>query len=372
MRISIFATGSRGDIVPYVALGSGLCGRGHQVRLVSFADAARWVEGTPIEFFPIAADFGRFMNSELGKTMVATQNDLVGHVRAIAKFSEALAQSTGYWESYEKACEKTDLIIYSVNAPQGFHLAEKFNIPAMGATYLPVLTPTGDFASPMWPVDVHLGRHFNLLTHKIVEQFMWRPFRRMMNQWRTSVLNLPPMSWHGPFQAMRRSPILYGASPLIIPKPKDWGESVHVTGFWHPHKPFGWLPPPALEQFLNSGPKPVYIGFGSMVDRSPRELATLAIEALSQTGQRGILAMDEKALNGLKVPNTIFLIPDAPHDWLFPRVSVVVHHAGAGTTASALKAGIPSIPVPFFSDQPFWARRLQWAKVSPPPFSVEN
>lgn len=56
--------------------------------------------------------------------------------------------------------------------------------------------------------------------------------------------------------------------------------------------------------------------------------------------------------------DTVFRVDSIPHAWLFPRVAAVVHHGGAGTTAAGLRAGVPSIVIPFFGDQPFWGQRL--------------
>ncbi len=367
MNITIFATGSRGDVQPYIALAHGLQQHGHRVRLASFADAAQWASEAGIEFFPLAANFSQFLNSESGIAMMETERNLVAHIRAISRFSRRLAQSEGYWESYEKACYGAELVVYSVNAPQGFHLAEKLKLPSVAATYLPVLTPTGSFASPMWPADVRLGGLYNRFTHLVVEQLMWQPFRGMINDWRKRYLNLPPVSVFGPFRKMRESLILYGYSPQLLPKPKDWSPSVEVTGYWFLDRPADWRPPSELVDFLKAGPPPVYIGFGSMDDRHPEKLVTLAVEALQRSRQRGLIFADWKKVDASRLPDNVFKVEYIPFAWLFRQVAAAVHHGGAGTTAETLRAGIPSITVPFYSDQPFWARRLEGLGVAPPP-----
>jgi UDP:flavonoid glycosyltransferase YjiC (YdhE family) len=102
----------------------------------------------------------------------------------------------------------------------------------------------------------------------------------------------------------------------------------------------------------------VYIGFGSMSNRNPEQTADLVIQALSLTGQRAILLSGWGGLQKANIPDSIFMIDSIPHSWLFPRMSAVIHHGGASTTAAGLQAGIPSVIIPFFGDQPFWGRRV--------------
>ena len=162
-------------------------------------------------------------------------------------------------------------------------------------------------------------------------------------------------------------PVLYGFSPAVIPVPADWDGNTHVTGYWFVDEIDGWTPPSALLDFLEAGTPPVYIGFGSMSNRNPRETAELIIRALKQIGQRAILLSGWGGLHSEDLPDSIFMIDSIPHSWLFPRVAAVVHHGGASTTAAGLRAGIPSVIVPFFGDQPFWGRRVAELGVGPNP-----
>jgi UDP:flavonoid glycosyltransferase YjiC (YdhE family) len=72
------------------------------------------------------------------------------------------------------------------------------------------------------------------------------------------------------------------------------------------------------------------------------------------------------------VPDTVCVLDAAPHGWLFPRVAMVIHHGGAGTTAAGLRAGVPSLITPFTTDQPFWAWRVQQLGVGPQPIPQAN
>ncbi len=142
---------------------------------------------------------------------------------------------------------------------------------------------------------------------------------------------------------------------------------MRVTGYWFLEHPGGWKPPRELVDFLESGSPPVYVGFGSMNKTDPEELTDIVLRALERTGRRGVLVTGWGGISNSALPDTVFAVDEVPHDWLFKRVEAAVHHGGAGTTAASLRAGIPTIVVPFFADQPFWGRRVAELGVGPEP-----
>ena len=169
-----------------------------------------------------------------------------------------------------------------------------------------------------------------------------------------------------------RVPYLVACSPSVIPKPPDWREWHHVTGYWilEPHSDF--RPPSEVEDFLQSGSPPVYVGFGSMNQEQPERLADVVAAALERSDQRGILASGWGALKQRRLTEKILQVDDIPHQWLFPRMAAIVHHGGAGTTAAALRSGIPSVVVPFGGDQHHWGRILIEKGVSPQMLPVDD
>jgi sterol 3beta-glucosyltransferase len=142
-----------------------------------------------------------------------------------------------------------------------------------------------------------------------------------------------------------------------VPKPADWNGSCHVTGYWFLDAPDDFAPPAPLLDFLADGEPPVSIGFGSMSSRDAEAMTDMALTALQQTGQRGLLLTGWGGITQTDLPDTVFKLEAIPHDWLFPQMKAIVHHSGAGTTAAALRSGVPSVAVPFFADQPFWGDR---------------
>jgi UDP:flavonoid glycosyltransferase YjiC (YdhE family) len=150
--------------------------------------------------------------------------------------------------------------------------------------------------------------------------------------------------------------MLYGCSPTLLARPGDWPANVEITGAWALPPARDWQPPRALLDFLAAGPAPVYIGFGSMAGIEP---ATLVDAIGAVAAQRRVLFHPGwSGIDPARLPPDVFVLGDTPHDWLFPRMALVVHHGGAGTSHAAARAGVPSVVVPFAGDQYFWARRM--------------
>ncbi|MEM7593016.1 MAG: glycosyltransferase [Cyanobacteria bacterium P01_A01_bin.83] len=201
----------------------------------------------------------------------------------------------------------------------------------------------------------------NYLSYPLSSLILWQVFKNPVNQWLRSNLNLPSRSFlRSPLFSMRKQkvPFLYAYSNYVLPKPQNWRKEDYVTGYWFLDSAIEWTPSEDLIEFLNAGSPPVYIGFGSMSNREPKTITEVAVAAIEKTEQRGIISTGWGGISNIDLPNNIFKIDSVPHDWLFPQCAAVIHHGGAGTTAAGLKAGIPTIIVPFFSDQPFWGHRI--------------
>jgi sterol 3beta-glucosyltransferase len=131
----------------------------------------------------------------------------------------------------------------------------------------------------------------------------------------------------------------------------------HVTGFWFLDEP-AWIPPSDLQDFLDNGEPPVYIGFGSMAADKPEATAKLVIDAATQANVRAVISTGWRGMDADDLPAHIYRLDTAPHAWLFPKMRAVVHHGGAGTTAAGLRAGVPTAIIPFFADQPYWGQQI--------------
>lgn len=153
----------------------------------------------------------------------------------------------------------------------------------------------------------------------------------------------------------------------MIPKPPDWGSYINICGFAFLKASSSYKPPEDLVKFIEAGPPPIYIGFGSIVVDNPSELTELIFAAVKQAGVRAIVSKGWGGLGGEGAPENVFLLGNCPHDWLFQYVSCVVHHGGAGTSAIGIAMGKPTVIVPFFGDQPFWGAMIYRAGAGPEP-----
>jgi sterol 3beta-glucosyltransferase len=365
MQATIVAAGSRGDVQPYVALGHGLKDAGHTVRVLASHDFQELVTGHGLAFFDMG---GSIESVAQGMEGVLEGGNFLKILSTMGPAAQRLVSQAA--ASGLVACEGSNLVIAGMGGLfVGLALSEKLGIPLVPA-YLYPFTPTGEFPTVLSPSpETRLPSWANRLSHRMGQQMMWQTFRAADNKARRQVLGIAPASFWGPFASLEQDnrTILCGYSQHVIPVPKDWGDSIHVTGYWFLDPPAGWEPPADLVTFLNSGPPPVYVGFGSMVNRKPEEVADLVFRALERSGQRGVVSAGWGGMKTLELPGTVHMVGSIPHNWLFPKMAAVVHHGGVGTTAAGLRAGVPAVVTPFFGDQLFWGQRVHELGVGPRP-----
>lgn len=364
MNITIFSIGTQGDVRPFIALGLGLQSAGHKVCIASGQTCATLVRSHGLRYSPLTADFLEVM----AKDPRAIQRGL----NPLALMSTArrhLKDMSQHWASEGlTAAEGADLLLGNgMMAVLANSLGEALGIPSI-ETHLQPVTPCPDIPPMMLtpPARPRNGTLNELLYH-VLRGVTWRMLSAAYGPVRKS-LNLEPLPWYGPYYRQKKQDrrILYGYSPALLPRSPSWPQGVQVTGNWFLQGEAKWQPSAELNAFLSGGDKPIYIGFGSMLSDDTDGLSTIINEAIAKTGRRAIIATGWGGLAAQdhSNPNVLF-IDAAPHDWLFPQVALAVHHGGAGTTAATIRAGIPSVIVPFFGDQPFWAWRLKQNGVAP-------
>ncbi|WP_431037409.1 glycosyltransferase [Streptomyces sp. P6-2-1] len=353
MKILVAAAGSRGDVAPYTGLGAELRRAGHDVVLATTDAFAPLVRDAGLDFRGLPAD-ARASGGAQGRREL---------MRTAAAFISDLGQGFA-----DVMAEGTDLLLLSTTtAPLGWHLAEATGTPSLGV-YLQPTEPTGDF-----PPVVTGARSLGRLANRVAGRFALRMTDRVYEQAVAGLrrrLGLPPDSASATRRRQERAnwPLLYGFSTALVPRPTDWRPGVEVVGnWWPPHEANEQLPE-VVEDFLQAGPRPVLIGFGSMAAGEGERLSEIAVRALRDAGLRGILQAGSAGLAA--EGDDVLTLGDVPHAPLFPRLAGVVHHAGAGTSAAALRAGVPAVTVPVAADQPFWAARLAalGAATEPIPF----
>lgn len=382
MRVFILTFGSRGDVQPYVALGKGLQAAGHAVTVCTSASFEPFIAAHGLAYGYMSDDLLKLIDTDAGREAMENSTGVVGWAKTAVSLAQQVKplQHQMLHDSWHAAqAAQPDLIIYHPKAFGGAHIAEKLGIPAMLAIPLPVFVPTGEFPNIVFP-NWKLGSGYNRLTYTLALKGARAQYGKLVQAFRQETLGLLPQPRTADelhFTNGDPIPVLHGYSRHVAPHPADWPSYVHTTGYWFLDQATDWQPPADLQAFLDAGEPPVYVGFGSMAGRNPARVTQIVVAALQKAGVRGLIATGWGGLDASDLPETIFRIEQAPHDWLFERVTAVIHHGGAGTTAAGLRAGKPTVICPFFGDQPFWGQRVAALGAGPAPIpqkklTVEN
>jgi sterol 3beta-glucosyltransferase len=345
MRIVIVAAGSWGDVRPNGLLGQALQDAGYQVVLIAAEQFREWVEGRGLTFAGLSVNIQAMLDAQTDGTLqmmrkVSQATVQMGkEIADVIHDGDAVLLNEGLLGLVNGALEKHRNRFIHINLQPWVPTREFSGMTPARPAWLPI--PNGTYSRWMG---------------SLVRRGQWWTMGRYGNQVRTH-LGLPKQTWVKHRALLDNTPSLLLVSPHVLPRPVDWSAHHRVTGYV-----FGgesdWEAPQELRAFLAAGEKPVYIGFGSMPERNAEQTTRLFLDAVQRAGKRAVLLSGWAGIDASDLPNNVFLLKYAPHDWLFPRMSAVVHHGGAGTTAAALRAGIPSVIIPVMSDQPFWARRL--------------
>lgn len=376
MKIFMIALGTRGDIQPYVGLGLGLQKAGHEVTICSTANFESFIREYGLRFEPTRDEIVELLATEEGKAVFDGDRSMWETVKLYSRLAKrAGAVQMDMLEQTWQAAERTnpDIILYHPKGYGGPHFAEKLGIPVILTLVVPGVVPTGAFPAfgfPTW----NLGKGYNRLTSKLLMGFAALSFGKYVRTWRKNH-GLPAVQ--GGVSLVNKPngkpiPAMHGFSEHVVPFPDDWPDHAAITGYWFLNQPDHWQPPQDLVNFLNAGEPPVYVGFGSMSNTKMAKVGRTVVDALTKAQARGIIAKGWGGIEAKELPDSIFAIDGAPHDWLFPRMAAVVHHGGAGTTAAGLRAGKPSVVCPFFGDQPFWGRRVKALGVGPHPIAQKD
>jgi sterol 3beta-glucosyltransferase len=366
VNIGLQTWGTEGDVRPFVALAAGLSAAGHHVTL-----AVTEIRNT--DFSEYGKDL-RFSIRRVGR--LSCDGDRLKaivhqafHEKNPAK--QGLLVSTHFFDpavedmlaAARRLCEENDLVVghffmwpLKIAARQsGCPKATVYTTPIIPSPRLPP-PGMGDY-----------GRLWNA--------FWWRVTDAVLNRtWKPPIDRVYRREGLAPEKSLLRDIYssewlnLVSVSPTLFPPPPDWQDRFHVCGFLNlAEDGQSWDFPDDLRRFLEAGPPPVYLTFGSMLasEPNPLEITTLMINAVKKAGTRAIIQSKWDELGAIETPPEIFCITRAPHQQVFPHCAAVVHHGGAGTTQSALGAGRPSVIVAHASDQPLWGSILQRAGAAP-------
>ena len=358
MKIVVTGYGTTGDTQPLIALASGLQQAGHQVVLVTDEGAVAPAARLGVDCRVLAGS-ARTMVTEGSHGWSETVKTGRPSMRLMVR---AARLNTKAWiETIDQAADGADAIVATtLTVYHAASVAQQRGIRVVFGQLQPSLE-TRDYPPPL---------------SGIVGNPAWlnRPLAEFMS-------TAGDLTYRGAINKARRElgqprlrlvwdelPILAAWSPTLVPPSADWSHpDVTVTGPWLPRVDADWQPPDDLTDFLDSGEPPIYVGFGSMAGVDTRPLRDAVLDGLSD--HRVLLSAGWADLIDASLPENVHPIGWAPHEWIFPRCAAVLHHCGAGTTHQSARAGVPTIPLPFLGDQPFWAARLCRLGVATPPLN---
>jgi UDP:flavonoid glycosyltransferase YjiC (YdhE family) len=382
MSIVIMVVGSRGDIQPFIPVGRRLAER-HRVRIATHREFRPMVEKAGLEFYPLGGNPHEMMEYivKTGGSIIPTRLDQFWEdvPKKRAMIAEILAST---WRACTEADPeqpgvrpfRADLIVANPPSYGHIHCAEALHIPLHMIFTMP-WSATRSFPHPFAQIDPSTHRPVeNFFSYGVTDLIVWAGISDLVDTFRAETLKLPPLALTDGAMLLEdhEVPFTYLWPESLVPKPEDWGPHIDLANFIQYEQAQTYEPPQALLDFLAAGEPPIYVGFGSVVAEDPVALTRTIFTALERAGARGIVAEGWAHLGRGALPPNVYVIGDTPHDWLFPRCRVVCHHGGAGTTSAGLRAGLPTIVVPFFGDQFFWGRIVANAGAGPEPIPIRR
>nr|WP_067061184.1 glycosyltransferase [Mucilaginibacter sp. L294] len=355
MHYALITYGTRGDVMPYIALALGLIEKGHRVTLLAPQNFNDLVESYGITFHALYGDSEKLLYTPEALRVLRSGNTF-SLMRYMQKGSREIQARVS--RDVLKGSEQADILISNVLSIIWVQaVAEKLN-KKWGIVQLnPPSVPTKAF--PFAGLAFFDSPYYNLFSHHLVRYFFWQFNKKDLNTFRQS-LGLPVCKIN-PLNKVVNDNILniHGFSPQLIPQPLDWNNNSLVTGFLFVPKKIRESrgidkPPDKLLHWLNAGEKPVYVGFGSMPIPDPELLGDILNKIVAVTGLRVIFCRGWSVVSNLKAHPNLFEVDYIYHEWLFPQCNCAIVHGGAGTVAAVLKAKLPLIIVSIFGDQPWW------------------
>ncbi|MDR1531868.1 MAG: glycosyltransferase [Clostridiales bacterium] len=352
MKILLISIGTRGDCEPFLGLSEMLRKRGEYV-VCAFPEQYRCLaEESGVEFFSLGSEFLDLLNGEDAKTMLAAKG--LGQISAQIRTSTAAIEVQKRLTDLTRDCilEKSpDIVIHHAKCfyiiPWSIKSGKRAILFAFQPASLHIVKGTPHIALPRWfPVALSYN-----IARAAFTQFAMMSVRRHFKDEITSKQVK---------DAIIGEPAMYGVSPSLFPQPDYWTEAQRVVGFWERDKSSNYRPPKEVTDFIETHKKILFVTFGSMTNSDPAGKTALFLDVLSELKIPAILNISG---GGLAEPGnydcTGFLfVKSIPYDWAYTRMYSVIHHGGAGTTHSALKAGCASMAIPHSADQPLFNKLI--------------
>lgn len=366
--ITILCAGSRGDFQPYIALAQELKKLSKDVRITGLKDMEGFVTSYGIDYYSIQADFKTLnVDEKMLKEAQSADNPL----KMLLTFNKMRKYGVSIANEYYESCKDSELIIYHPGVTLGYFAAKKLSISSILASPFP-MHKTKKQTSVIQYGRVQSTPFANIISYYMLQGMLWLASKDAVKGFWKKEFGSLPENYGRPYERHtdKTQPAVISCSNYVFKRPSDWNEHIHQYGYWFVEEETNYTPSKELADFLHSGDKPIYIGFGSVFHDDQKEsLSTIIIDALAKSRKRGIICGMGKFDN---LPKNIIAVDSIPHTWLFERVAAVCHHGGAGTTAAGFKAGVPSVIVPFANDQHAWAHRAYDLGVGSKPIPIKS
>jgi sterol 3beta-glucosyltransferase len=361
MHITVLTWGTRGDVQPYLALGLELERRGHRVVLALNQNHLPWLARVGLEVRALPLDVQAAFESEEARRWLAAGRTTV-FLRWLSSVEHGLREPLA--AALVDACQGADLIVTThLLAHRAAALAEKLDVPAVRVSTFPTAA-TGEYPTPflMNGMPRLPGPALRRLSHRLIKTVALRGQRADLQELRRH-LGLQPLAGDAEEHLVARGiRTLNAVSPSLLPRPGDWPEDQVITGHCRlspeARVALGEGGVPAdLAAWLDAGPPPVFFGFGSMPVQDPPYTLAMVGEVCRRLGLRALVGAGWSQYGRPEDPD-LRVVESCNHDLVFPRCCAVVHHGGAGTTATGLTAGRPTVVASVFADQPLWGDRV--------------
>jgi len=363
MRIVIPALGSRGDVQLYINLCQGLGRAGHTAILASLPQMKSLVESHGVEFAAIGPDVDlAALTAQLWD--VSSSIWWIGFLRVMQLGAKLVEQA---YPDLLALSRGADLIVVT-DTSAGAAEAEKLGIPWVSVTLQPLRIPR-----EKEPTKSLRGK-----VNDVVWLFLGRMLIAPINNFRKRV-GAPLVKGIVSSGIMSDRLLLLPTSPNVVPPDPKWPAYVKTTGFWFPDLAQDFQPPAEVERFLHAGDPPIVVCFGAMgmSGKNAVRAADIALQAVRKTGVRAIIQGWDEILRGREMPPNAIHTGPVSHQWLLEHAAGIVHHGGAGTTATGFRSGKPALLVPHIIDQFYWSQRVEALGTGPAPIprpklTVEN